>query len=464
MSTKINTFKQNLHEWSVSCTFHCYPKCFQYKNKQIRVVWMLLFLIFSCFTCMLVYKCLTDYFQYEVVSKIQVVKVDQLTFPAVTICDSSPFTTKQAEAYIQNELYQNKSSDFTYILQYSKFLAAALNDSFKKSLGLNLKNSLVYCSFSLKACEYNKDFTWFYSEQNGNCFQFNSAAMKLTKFKGENHGFALMLNSSINQNRKYSLTYIKGLKVFIEDQSYEPLTMDNSVLVEAGKQTNIVIKKTVSLNQPKPYSNCDEVILDENQSELIEIIKKSEKKYLQNNCFIFCFQKMIIEKCDCHFGGMPVLLKNTKPCSNLSQFECYNNVSDIYVNRIQEFTKICSQDCPLECETISFEVQLSSTALSLKLQFEALINDEESMKKLAALYNESLTYELYKDSFVFLKIFYPSMEYTEIIQSPKTTIIELISNMGGALGIFLGFSIFSLVEVIELALQSFQIFLAKIKN
>jgi len=41
------------------------------------------------------------------------------------------------------------------------------------------------------------------------------------------------------------------------------------------------------------------------------------------------------------------------------------------------------------------------------------------------------------------------MKYTEISQTAKTSVIDLILNLGGALGIFLGISVFSLVEVVE---------------
>jgi hypothetical protein len=45
------------------------------------------------------------------------------------------------------------------------------------------------------------------------------------------------------------------------------------------------------------------------------------------------------------------------------------------------------------------------------------------------------------------------LKSTKIEQTPKTSIIELISNLGGALGIFLGFSVFSLIEIVEVIAQ-----------
>ncbi len=63
--------------------------------------------------------------------------------------------------------------------------------------------------------------------------------------------------------------------------------------------------------------------------------------------------------------------------------------------------------------------------------------------------------------FVSLNIYFAYMRDTKIEQTPKTGIIELISNLGGALGIFLGFSVFSLIEIVEVIAQVIIVFVKK---
>ncbi len=93
--------KEIIREWSLSCTFHCYPKLFHYRNNFLRIVWFLLFVLFTAFPGVLVYSSLLDYFEYDVVSKIRVINVDHLEFPTVTICDSNLFTTKYAASHFE---------------------------------------------------------------------------------------------------------------------------------------------------------------------------------------------------------------------------------------------------------------------------------------------------------------------------------------------------------------------------
>ena len=63
---------------------------------------------------------------------------------------------------------------------------------------------------------------------------------------------------------------------------------------------------------------------------------------------------------------------------------------------------------------------------------------------------ENMSFEEFKKTNLALNIFYPSKEYTVITETPKTSFIDLVSNMGGSLGMFLGFSLFSFVELFEI--------------
>ena len=65
----------------------------------------------------------------------------------------------------------------------------------------------------------------------------------------------------------------------------------------------------------------------------------------------------------------------------------------------------------------------------------------------------NMTLNEYKQSSLLLNVFYTSKEYTEIREIPKISTMDLVSNLGGVVGIFLGLSIFTLIEIIELILS-----------
>ena len=57
------------------------------------------------------------------------------------------------------------------------------------------------------------------------------------------------------------------------------------------------------------------------------------------------------------------------------------------------------------------------------------------------------------NSVVKVNIFYDSMSYELSTESPKMDIVSLLASIGGNLGLFLGVSVFSLCELIEVAIE-----------
>ena len=179
--SKLKIAKQALIDWSLTCTFHCYPKVFLYENKLVKCVWLVLFILLVGFTGYLLINILNDYFDYEVVSKIQVVNEVPTVFPAVTVCNTNPFTTKEAEHFL-SDIWQGYSlrdptyEEIQHLYNYALFEAASplYNDSFRQSLGLST-NTVKVCQFNQLSCNLAQDMRSIYSYNFGNCLQFNFA-------------------------------------------------------------------------------------------------------------------------------------------------------------------------------------------------------------------------------------------------------------------------------------------------
>ena len=90
-------------EWSKRSSVDCYGKIFEYETHSVRVVWLFIFVASVSFTAFIVNNTIMEYFDHEVVSQIRVVYEKPVEFPAVTICNNNPFTTKEArEIFLQN--------------------------------------------------------------------------------------------------------------------------------------------------------------------------------------------------------------------------------------------------------------------------------------------------------------------------------------------------------------------------
>ena len=300
--------KKTLHDWSRNCTFHCYPKIFEYENTAAKLAWLAIFLGFTGITGYLVAKGFLDYFDYEVVSQIALVNEAQVDFPAVTICTTNAFSTKQGEAFMESMWLETLGREITNlttdeILAYyspvygqAKYEAASslYNDSFRQKLGIQLMDTIQSCEFSALPCDLKRDFRWFYSYSYGNCIQFNSGFdstghrvnLKTTTFQGEENGLALNLGPLVNGNKKYLTTQLNGLKIYIHEPAYEPNFFDSATSILMGKETSIGLKRTLSTNLPRPYSECKDSPTESDLYRLDDLFNMTRKIRKRTRKFI----------------------------------------------------------------------------------------------------------------------------------------------------------------------------------
>jgi hypothetical protein len=113
----------------------------------------------------------------------------------------------------------------------------------------------------------------------------------------------------------------------------------------------------------------------------------------------------------------------------------------------------CVAECPEECNSEIYELTLSSAQFPTITYGQRLIEESSFLRGLVdslAKSNSDLErHEIVKRNVLALNVFYDKLAYTFIEESPKTEIADLISNIGGLAGLFLGVSFLSLLEVFE---------------
>ena len=75
-----------------------------------------------------------------------------------------------------------------------------------------------------------------------------------------------------------------------------------------------------------------------------------------------------------------------------------------------------------------------------------------------------MSIDKFRQAYLGLDIFFPIKQYTEISETPKVTFVDLVSSIGGALGVFLGLSVFSFIEIFEIICQILFLVFRKQKN
>ena len=448
LKPKGEILKNTFLEWAMRANVDCFVKIFDYYENSLftKLVWTLILLASSCLSFWLVRQNILSYLTYGVTSQISEVYEIPTEFPAVTLCDRNAFTTSHASTYF-NDLSNQYLSDPSYHNNFPDTFALAqmltsdpsFGDQNRKLMGLNI-DQIYTCTFNNVDCK--NDLHWYWSYDFGNCFQFNvglnltnqNIGKKRSYIEGPNNGLQIEISPFSFENVWLSFSEF-GMIAFIHNSSFKPRLSDG-VLLMPSEANYIEVKRTFLSNPPKPYTDC--VDLASYSSDLYDFILESNQTYRQKDCFDLCKQTSIIDACGCYYLGFANPSSNEiRPCLNLIEFQCYTR-------KLVQFDSIpcASNFCPLECDSIQYLSLLSSSTKPSLIQYYdyiALSNNDVN----------NLPYELFRTEFLRLNVFYSSLTYTQLVDSPTLLLTDLFGNIGGSLSLIVSLSFFTLFELAE---------------
>lgn len=240
----------------------------------------------------------------------------------------------------------------------------------------------------------------------GDCVRFNGGSENLETVVSPSDSLDFYIKSLISdtENKSYEMTSI-GIDVYLDNNNLNSYLDIVPLKADMNLHYGIDVAKTESQVQlPFPYNNCT---------------KKMAKTYLQQNCVERC----IIDE-----------VRHMYNCSLPSYFTfkasdyCKNEKPTQHQSLIEELYSSCKRSCSKECEGERFVSQIVwSRNLERNLtSFEIKVFDFSTL---------------------------------EITQIPKMNSFSLISNVGGLLGISLGLSLLSFVEIVDLFIEIISIIL-----
>jgi hypothetical protein len=175
----------------------------------------------------------------------------------------------------------------------------------------------------------------------------------------------------------------------------------------------------------------------------------NNKTYSQANCVNLCLQQIIINKCRCYNADFEKL-NGEIPCDAFEKSQCLVEAYDEYMKNMK---KLCLPYCPLECDHQIYQKTITFTKYPTRKYAEQLLLTNPFIQSKIYSSNRTISYELIKESVLSFNIYYEDLSYVEYRQSPKTRPADLISNIGGIVGVFIGASFLSFVEIVECAIE-----------
>lgn len=242
-------------------------------------------------------------------------------------------------------------------------------------------------------------------------------------------GLTLIMNADV-ANYYCSSTSSSGFKVLLHSPIETPKMANFGFFVSPGMETKVVISPKISeasdLIRKVPIKQRQCIFANEANLSYYKI-------YSKNNCEMECSSKTTEELCGCTLYFMPRKFNNGSKICNRKKAPCYESVLYKIAHSSEE--KYSCNYCLPACFEINYGREISSS----KLGTGGFITAE-------TISSHDVNY--IRDNLAIIHIFFIENAYGGFTKSELIGFTEFLSNTGGLLGLFMGFSVISLIELI----------------
>ena len=406
--SKKSIVKNCVYDLLESTTAHGIPNILRSKRLIIKLFWTLC-LLSSIATCAYIARTtILNYLDYGKNTEIATIYEEKSQFPTVSICNTP-------------------------------------TDLARSILAFMFDQKIIY---TMNSTDYFEEFTDpFY----GNCFRFNSGKNRSkhdvdivkSNMAGISYGFNLILESNLAAD-------FNQIHLYIHNYTERPLTLLNKgFTVLSGTKSFFLVERTFNERLEFPYNDClkDPADFKLNKT-VINYFIDNNRTYSQKDCIPLCRNLLAFEKspCGCNVSyvtaDIECILKNKRQLMDKTEHgKCLQD----FLKELQFNYEKCLNYCPLECDSITYSISSRVETITASGNITNTINDPE--------FKRFDSYEEIKKKYFSISIYYPELKYTFITQNPKMEMFDLVSNIGGILGLFIGVSFLSFIEIFELIFE-----------
>lgn len=391
---KSNIISKSIHEILSSSTTHAIPNIVKADRVFFKLMWLFFLLVSFAGCCYFISKNLIDYLEFNPVTIIESHNEKESVFPAVSMCGTPSFNKSVKELIVSFEFNQDPNYPKNFAEYFEEFIDPRFNKCFRFNSGKNIRN--------------------------------NTYSFLKSKFPGRLYGLTIKLKLE-NQQSTSNETILRAINLFIHNNTDNPLTLNNKGFeIYPGTFNYFSVERLFYERLKLPYNDCvkDPKEFRLNQTVIDSFIRMN-MTYSQKDCMPLCRNLVGKERsncsCDSPFETYDIECI-IKRLDQPSTKKCLNDFFKIYDESYQE----CFSYCPLECDNTAYAIVPFTQPI--------LTNVTKDLKL----------------DIVSFTIYYENLRYTLIKQKPKTEIDDFVANIGGLLGLFLGISFLSLVEIFEI--------------
>lgn len=352
-------------------------------------------------------------------TRIIIERSQSIDFPAVTVCNLNSLRAsflKQEGIFevMQEILRYNSSSAFDSCNRQLETVSDPPNVTLENLYvrgAYTREDFIVDCGIFGDTC--GDDFERM-ETSIGNCYTFNSGRRRpVVQASGPGSRLALHLFVNIQQEEYVSSTYLDaGVRVIIHPQSEPPLPIDRGITVPPGRNALIGIKKYVS--RDTTGQSC-RTTTDSSDFNYLQ----PEYNYSMPACSLDCLFTEVASNCNCSY-----LPRSFSPDTPRVTDLPTCGFKDICCVQFMMYPEHCN--CLPACEKVSYDTLTTYSSLP-------------------AL-NATTAQDIAGVNYLGIIVYFESLNTVVSVTSADYTVVSLIADTGGLLGLFLGFSVVSILD------------------
>ncbi|NWW77943.1 SCNNB protein, partial [Climacteris rufus] len=329
-----------------------------------------------------------------------------------------------------------------YILQSTSILSRVpLHERIR--MGYQAEDMILACLYGAEPCNY-KNFTQIYHPDHGNCYIFNwgmdEEALNSSN-PGAEFGLKLILDISQQDYIPY-LSSAAGARLMLHQQKSFPFLKDQGIYAMAGTETSIGVLVDELERMGYPYSDCT---MNGSDIPVKNLYSQYNTSYSIQACLRSCFQNHMAEICGCGHYMFP-LPAGVNYCNNEDNpgwAYCYSSLRSSIKQR-----QICIDSCKETCNDTQYKMTISMA------DWPSEASEDWIFHILSYERDMSTNVTLDRNGIIKLNIYFQEYNYRTISESAATTIVWLLSSLGGQFGFWMGGSVLCLIEFGEIIIDS----------
>ncbi len=423
---KVSRYRNLFQKYTDS--HNAFKHIFKGKSVTRKILWAILFFLCFCGCLNGIISSIIEFANIPTSTTVYTDHVDRLIFPAVTICNLNGYNV----SYLEENNLTKIIKTAIYDEYNTKDCPSFVPPNFPRNRTLYdtvlqtsqpLDNLVEDCHFLGQKCNMSSDFIE-YVVPNGKCFTFNGRNAKRNYMTVTGGGFRYALELALNiQQDKFggSVSGEGGALISVHEQDAPARVWETGVTAPVGHSAYLAVTRNQIEDRTKRRKSKELECIQPADAPQFDLF--TSYNYSFSACRGECVTKALVSTCNCLWTN-----SRDSPYRNC-------NISDICC--IYDILKK-SAECPVLCNHTSYEVVPSYSTFPSSTAANAIAH------------SFNVSRETVQNNYLKVHVFYKSLSINREITERSYSLTELIANIGGNMGLFLGASIFSLTEFIIL--------------